>query len=234
MRWQHRYMERFYRSRPGWLDGNQEFLALCDRVFSPGSRVLETGPGSGSAITAHLKARGIRVVGLDVDGAAAANPYLHEFRAYDGRKFPFEDASFDGALADYVIEHLEDPSSVLREVARVLRPGAPFVFRTPNRYHYVALASRVLPDRLSVWARRRDSGHRTYKKYFRCNTSLVCSRTLVQAGLRVGEIRLIEKEPSYGFRSRLLFLPMLAYERIVNRFECLRYFRANILGLAWK
>ena len=39
---------------------------------------------------------------------------------------------------------------------------------------------------------------------------------------------MIEKEPSYGMASRLLFYPFLAYERTVNSTEAFAPLRANI------
>ena len=44
---------------------------------------------------------------------------------------PFGDASLDGVASQDVLEHVADHARALREVARVLRPGAPFVFTVP-------------------------------------------------------------------------------------------------------
>ena len=41
-------------------------------------------------------------------------------------------ASFDAVFAWMVVEHLEDPRTVLRKVAAALRPGGYFVFSVPN------------------------------------------------------------------------------------------------------
>ena len=43
----------------------------------------------------------------------------------------FADASLDGVVSQDVLEHVHDHRRALREVARVLRPGAPFVFTVP-------------------------------------------------------------------------------------------------------
>ena len=48
-------------------------------------------------------------------------------------ELPFEDCSFDVVLSSDVIEHLLDLPQFAREVARVMRPGALFVFDTINR-----------------------------------------------------------------------------------------------------
>ena len=46
---------------------------------------------------------------------------------------PFEDASFDAVLCCVSVDYLVHPVEVLREAARVLRPGAPVVLTFSNR-----------------------------------------------------------------------------------------------------
>lgn len=54
---------------------------------------------------------------------------------YDGKRIPFEAASFDSILCAEVLEHTPDPAGLVAEMSRVLRPGgriivtAPFAFR---------------------------------------------------------------------------------------------------------
>jgi len=45
---------------------------------------------------------------------------------------------------------------------------------------------------------------------------------------------MVEKEPSYGMKSRLLFFPMMVYECIVNYTEMLSWLRVNIFCAAKK
>ena len=56
----------------------------------------------------------------------------------------------------------------------------------------------------------------------------------MDTGFEITEMELIEKEPSYGMNSRVLFLVFMAYERIVNSTEFFRGLRANILCVAKK
>lgn len=50
----------------------------------------------------------------------------------DGGRMPFPDQSFASAVSNSVLEHIPHVESVLAETARVLQPGAPFVFCVPN------------------------------------------------------------------------------------------------------
>ena len=64
------------------------------------------------------------------------NPQAHERVVQDLNRepvLPFADASFDGAMCTVSVDYLVRPLEVFDEVARVLRPGAPFVCTFSNR-----------------------------------------------------------------------------------------------------
>lgn len=52
-------------------------------------------------------------------------------RRGDVTRLHFPTASLDGIASQDVLEHVEDHHAALREIVRVLRPGAPFVFTVP-------------------------------------------------------------------------------------------------------
>ena len=70
-------------------------------------------------------------IGVDMENPG--HPHLTEDVDvfYDGRTLPFPDASFDALLCSEVIEHVFEPDDTLREIARVLKPGAMGIFSTP-------------------------------------------------------------------------------------------------------
>ena len=61
--------------------------------------------------------------------------------AFDGVELPFRSASIDCILSMQVLEHVRHPEPLLREVKRVLKPGAPFAGTTSNLepYHSFSL-----------------------------------------------------------------------------------------------
>ena len=99
-----------------------------------GSNVLEIGPGPGLT-TDLLRSRYERITAIEIDNQLATS--LEERMSGtnvavirgDATIMPFDDESFSGALAFTMLHHV--PSSrkqdlLLREVRRVLRPGAVF------------------------------------------------------------------------------------------------------------
>jgi SAM-dependent methyltransferase len=101
----------------------------------PGARVLEVGCGSGVVVRdlAGLVGRRGEVVGVDTSRAvlAAARRLCRPvagrarvaLRVGDGTRLPFAAARFDVALAVTVVLHVAEPSAMVREMARVTRPG---------------------------------------------------------------------------------------------------------------
>lgn len=49
-----------------------------------------------------------------------------------GDEIPFPDAYFGSAISNSVLEHIPDLDPVLSEMARILKPGAAFIFCVPN------------------------------------------------------------------------------------------------------
>ena len=78
-----------------------------------------------------------KVCGVDLDPRVMINPMLDEARVADGARIPYADGQFDLVFADNVMEHLEGPTAVLREVWRVLKSGGFLLFKTPNKWHYM-------------------------------------------------------------------------------------------------
>lgn len=63
----------------------------------------------------------------------------------DGAAMPFASAAFASAVSNSVLEHIPQVEAVLHETARVLRPGAPFVFTVPNhRFPRLLWGARTL------------------------------------------------------------------------------------------
>lgn len=230
MDWRETYVDRWYHALPGWTDGTTEFHALCAENLS--GKILEVGSGPENPTTQFVAGLGT-LTGLDVDPAVLDNRMLKFAQVFDGvEPFPFSDESFDSCVSNYVVEHVTNPRLHLSEIYRVLKPGGVYVLRTPNRWHYVALAASILPhamhramaNRLRGLSNARDP----YPTVYAMNSRRRIERFAVQSGFRVETLRMVEKEPMYGLIARPLFVALVAYERCVNATEALGCFRANM------
>jgi SAM-dependent methyltransferase len=230
--------DKYYFSRPRFVDGTSEFHRLLDRHIKWGSSVLEIGAGPQNQTTNHLATLG-RVAGADVSCEVYDNAALSEAHTFDGLHLPFPSSTFDACVSNWVIEHVDDPATHFGEVGRVLKPGGVYCFRTPNRWHYFVLGSQLLPFSVHLRVANRLRGmpqdaHDPYPTYYRANTFSRIQRLSTVAGLTAVALMAIEKEPSYGRLHPGLFYPMMIYERVVNLCGAFRGFRASLLGVLQK
>ena len=84
----------------------------------------------------------------------AANPRLSRWFVQDLNRdtnLPLDAASIDAAMICVSIQYLHQPVAVLREVARVLRPGRPLVISFSNRCFWTKA--------VAIWRELDDEGH---------------------------------------------------------------------------
>ena len=83
-----------------------------------------------------------------------ANPRLSRWLVQNlnrEARLPLADGSVDAAMICVSIQYLQQPVSVLRDVARVLRPGAPLVISFSNRCFWTKA--------VAIWRSLDDDGH---------------------------------------------------------------------------
>lgn len=120
----------------GWFTGPVARWAFDINVRLNGRlglRVLEVGSGFGD-ILIYLQSRGCRVTGTDLSASAVskAREYGIDVRLGHLADMGFPDASFDVAIMSHSLEHVPDPDTELRELARVLAPGGQLHIAVPN------------------------------------------------------------------------------------------------------
>jgi SAM-dependent methyltransferase len=108
----------------------------------PGNSLLDVGCGTGddARSLAALVAPGGRVVGIDRSRTMVQEAVRRsegcklpvEFRHGDALGFELDDASFDGARAERVLQHVDEPRLALRELVRVTRPRGRVVVVDPD------------------------------------------------------------------------------------------------------
>lgn len=104
----------------------RDLLKMVD--LKPGSRVLDVGTGTGTALDYCVRAGEVPrlVVGLDPSPGmlAVARTKGHGSIAAGGApELPFRSGSFDSVMAGFVLSHLQTVEDSLHDMVRVLAPG---------------------------------------------------------------------------------------------------------------
>lgn len=105
--------------------------------------------------------------GCDPDDVVLENPTLDAAAVIKiGDPLPYDDDRFDLIVSRYVFEHIANPEWAAQELLRVVKPGGWICAMTPNRWGYVALAARLVPNRMHSNALSRVQPGRTAKDVF--------------------------------------------------------------------
>ena len=138
-----------------------------------------------------------------------------------GDTLPFDDGYFNSAVSNSVLEHIPDLAPVMAEVARVLKPGAPFVFCVPNHQFLPNLSISNFFDRIRL-QKLGDAYRRFFNKISRhhhCDDPKTWQSRLEEAGFELvdwwhyfspGSLHVLE----WG---HYLGLPSLVTKKFLNR-----------------
>lgn len=209
--------ERFYPdAQRNWDD--RLFRERILAQLNSESVLLDLGAGAGIVEAMNFRGIARRVAGIDLDPRVLQNPFLDEAAIGSADALPYLDNTFDVVIADNVFEHLPAPAAVMREIARVLRPGGRCLIKTPNAVHYMPVIARLTPHRFHAWYNRlrgRPAAD-TFPTLYRANTEKSLKKLAHESGLNLERIDHLEGRPEYLRLNAILYLLGIAYEKFVN------------------
>lgn len=133
------------------LHGLVEAARFSPPKVEAGAPVLDLGCGSGEALSELARVTGGSIVGIDIslEELFLARKLMEEegtsalLVAGVAEALPFADGMFRFVYSPDVIEHVTSQPDYLREIHRVLAPGAPTLLNSPNRFSLLTLEPHV-------------------------------------------------------------------------------------------
>ena len=150
----------------------------------PGLRILELGCGDGTLWTENLSLipEDISITLSDISSgmlrdarrAIGSSDTRFAFRAFDCKKIPYKDESFDLVIANHVLFYCDDIPAVLKEIRRVLSPGGHFLCSAYGKAHMQEVSQLVedFDDRIVLSADKlyerfgRENGQKILEPFF--------------------------------------------------------------------
>lgn len=248
------YKDKFYpESKFGGftdIDGTIAFYSRINALIQPDFTLLDVGCGRGRYVDDSVtyrqnlrifKGKVKQVIGLDVDTAAATNPYIDKFSLIENDNWSsIEDNSIDLCICDTVLEHLENPDKFFSEAARVLKNdkgnddggsgsrgvggdsgGGYLCVRTPNFWSYVALSSMLIPNKYHAKVTEKvQTGRKSedvFPTLYRCNSIRKIRKMLVKYNFTEYVVYGYGAEPSYLSFSGIAYWLGICYQKFIPR-----------------
>ncbi len=203
-----------------------------------GKRVLDIGSGSGGISIAFVK-NNIETVNFDTERKytivsqrwAEENGVMLNQMLASGEEMPFKDKSFDVILCSDIIEHLERPDNLVREVSRILKKEGLVYITCPNKMsprliwednHYFLPLIVLLPRKLAdIYVRATNRGEKTeviflptYSKLIKMFKKVGIELFSFELGNKINEFKktsLYEKFPGLvNFYSKHVYLKWIS------------------------
>jgi SAM-dependent methyltransferase len=200
-------------------------------LLTPDSVLLDAGCGRTAPVLRGYLGRVKRLVGVELVDFKDVPPGIETYKT-DLAHLPLADASVDVIMSRSVFEHLTDPESVYREMARVLRPGGHIVFLTANMWDYGTMAARLVPNRFHAKVVKAVEGRPeedTFPTAYRTNTRADVNRLARDAGLEVAEFDYLSQYPNYLLFNGVLFFLGMCYEKLIANVDALKFLRGWIM-----
>jgi SAM-dependent methyltransferase len=131
-------------------------------------RILEVGPGKGELAERMARELGAEVVAVDQSERMVALTRARGLEAHGGdvQQLPFPDASFDGAVAAWMLYHVPDVERAIDELHRVLRAGGRLVAVTNSVDNLIELWSLAGEGPKQDYPFGRENGEEILRRRF--------------------------------------------------------------------
>jgi SAM-dependent methyltransferase len=212
-------------------DGTIDFYLRVGAIIDQNSVVLDYGAGRAQWFEDDLCAtrKNIRqlrgkvkeLIAADVDPAVLDNRSCDKKILISNNIIDLQSGSVDIVVADYVLEHIEDPCQMFQEIDRCLKSGGWFCARTPHKYSYVSIIASLLRNsyhsRMLKYVQPSRKEVDVFPTKYRLNTFKDIRDIFV--GWECHSF-IYRTEPAYYFGSKLLYNFMEFLHRLLPSFFC--------------
>lgn len=212
-------------------DGTIDFYLRVNSLITNTSIVIDFGAGRGAWYEDDkcktrrdmrlLKGKVDQLIAVDVDEAVFSNKSSDKQILIKDGKLDIELNSADLIVADFVLEHIDNPSEFFRQVDSRLKSGGWFCARTPHKYCYVALIASLVKNSLHAKLLSLVQPERKEIDVFPTRYKLNQMKDIKSTFNGWENFSFIYRaEPGYYFGNKFVFKLMLLLQRIMPSFLC--------------
>ena len=196
-------------------DGTIDFYSRINCLINNDSVVLDYGAGRGAWAedennfrkkTRNLKGKVKKVYACDIDKAVYLNKNVDKILEMKDENVIAPSESIDIIIADYVLEHVENPREFFKEIDRLLKPGGWFCARTPHKYNLIAIFAMLIKNDLHSFFLKYVQPNRKEIDIFPTHYRLNTLKKLKEIFRKYNDNSFMHRsDPSYYFGKKSIF-----------------------------
>lgn len=210
-------------------DGTIDFYLRVNSLLKKKFTILDLGAGRAawydddecetSRSIRLIKGKVHKVIAADIDKAVLNNKASDEQIFFKNGKLNVDKNSIDIVIADYVLEHVENPKVFFEQINYCLKSNGWFCARTPHKYCYVAILARIFKNSLHASILKKVQPKREEIDIFPTTYKMNTIRDIKNIFHNWDDKSfLIRSEPSYYFGSKFIFKLQSFLHRITPLF----------------
>ena len=212
-------------------DGTIDFYLRINSLINDNSVVLDLGAGRASwyeddkCITRRnirlLKGKVKQLIAADVDEVVLSNRSSDKQIVINDGKLDLELNSVDLIVADYVLEHIDNPKEFFVQIDNCLKSGGWFCARTPHKYSYVAIIASMVKNTFHSKLLKSLQPERKEIDVFPTRYKLNRMKDIKFTFSNWDQYSFVYcAEPAYYFGNRFVFVLQSLLHRIMPSFAC--------------
>lgn len=193
--------------------------------------ILDAGCGRSMPILKVFVNDNRTCIGVDLEECIESHANIM-YLQNDISKIDLKSDSVDVVISRAVLEHVEYPVKVFKEINRILKVGGKFISLVPNRWDYVSILSSLIPNKFHGQIVSKIEGRRVddvFPTFYRANTYRSVKTLAHTTGFKINEFHYLNQYPSSFMFSPYLFLIGIVYERLTSKIEAIKFLRSWIL-----
>lgn len=222
--------EELKKRYPNFKTGGHIFKKYLKKYINDSSIILDAGCGDNGMVLEFMTVPKL-IVGIDIDKKSLdKNQIINKKIVADLKDIPLNSNSVDIVLSEFVIEHIDNPDLVFKEISRVLKPGGVFVFITPNIINPIIALSKILPHNIHSFLRTAllKKEEEAYRTYYRANTYNKLLKLRKASGFHDYEILRVGNPEYAGFCKPLVSVSIF-FEKLIDN-DFFNIFKMYLIG----
>ncbi|MCK5123361.1 MAG: class I SAM-dependent methyltransferase [Candidatus Pacebacteria bacterium] len=203
----HKTVNKF---QPDFKDVGCFFKEYLKKYIKPDSNILDVGCGRNAFGEEYYKIARKRV-GVDPDKDALSENKLMDQKICCAIKDIYDISkianSFDVVIAQWVLEHMDNPERDIRAISKLCKKDGHFIFMTTNVYSPVMLFSKICPTFLKKLLRKKMFGtdeDDTYPTKYRINSISKIDQVMRNNGFQKVDLKAVGTLGYFAFNKYIL------------------------------